>query len=120
MACSIATDNKLTSSSKTLKVTAANDTSGTVAKAATIRPLNYVELIFSSKTTIGMPANNSGWVFVALMMPTNDSRWAFAETAPAMPANNSGWEFAETAPAMPANNSGWAFAEMAMPTNDGG
>jgi hypothetical protein len=120
--CSMATDDELTSPSKTIKITATNDTEGTFAKATTMKPSNNVELIFSSETTIGMPENDSEWAFAASMMPTNDSGWAFAETTRAMPANDSGWAFAETAPVMPANDSGWAFAETAptMPTNDGG
>jgi hypothetical protein len=122
VAGSMATDDELTSPSETMKVTATNNTDGTFAQAATMRPSNNAELIFSSETTIGMPGNDGGWAFAASMMPTNDSGWAFAETVPAMPANDSGWAFAETAPAMPANDGGWAFVEMAsaMPANNGG
>ncbi|KAF8847952.1 hypothetical protein BDZ45DRAFT_681561 [Acephala macrosclerotiorum] len=119
---SMATDDELTSPSETMKVTLTNNTDGTFAKAATMRPSNNAELIFSSETTIGMSANDGGWEFAASMMAANDGGWAFAETAPAMPANDGGWAFAETAPVMPANDGGWAFAETApaMPATAGG
>jgi hypothetical protein len=120
--CSTATDNELISPSEIMKITATNDTEKTFAKATIIKPSNNVELIFSSETTIGMPENDSKWVFAASIMPTNNSGWAFAETTHTMPANDSGWAFAETTYAMPANNSGWAFAEtvLVMPANNSG
>ncbi|PMD54986.1 uncharacterized protein K444DRAFT_666913 [Hyaloscypha bicolor E] len=62
---SMATDDKLTSPSETMKVTPTNTTDGTFAKAATMRPSNNAELIFSSETTIGMSANDGGWEFAA-------------------------------------------------------
>ena len=110
VACSMATDNELTSPPEIMKVTATNNTDGTFAKPATMRPSNNAELIFPSETTIGMPANDGEWAFAA-MMPASDSGWAFAEMALAMPANDSGWAFAETALAMPANDGGWTFTE---------
>lgn len=100
-----------TSPLETMKVTATNNTDRTFARAATMRPSNNAELIFSSETTIGILANDGKWAFAASMMPTNDSGWAFAETALAMPANNCGWAFAETTPAIPANDDRWAFTK---------
>ena len=73
IACSIATNDELVSPSKTMKVIVTNNTDRTFARVATIRPSNNVELIFSSKTTIGILVNNSEWAFMASMMPTNDS-----------------------------------------------
>jgi hypothetical protein len=110
IACSIATDDELTSP-ETMKVTATSDTDETFAKAATMRPSSNAQLIFSSETTIGIPANDGEWAFTTSTMRRNDSGWAFTETAPAMPANDGGWAFAETAPAMPANDGGWAFTK---------
>lgn len=118
VACSMGTDDGLTSPSETMKATATNDTDETFAKTATIRPSNNTESIFSSETTIGMPANDGGWAFTTSMTPTNNG-WEFADTALA-PANNSGWAFANTALA-PADEGGWAFANMApAPADDGG
>ncbi|PVH70791.1 hypothetical protein DL98DRAFT_577699 [Cadophora sp. DSE1049] len=122
VACSMATEDESTSHSEPLKVTAANDTDGTFAKAAAMRHSNHTELTFPSQTTIDTPANDGGWALANSTIPTNDSGWAFAGTAPAMPANDSGWAFTETVPAMPANDSGWAFTKTtpAMPANDSG
>lgn len=91
-------------------------------KAAIIRPQNNIELMFSSKITIGILGNNSGQVFVTLIIPTNNSRWAFAKIALVIPMNNSGQAFAEIALVMPTNNSGQVFTETALviPAKDSG
>ncbi len=87
IACS---DEKLTTPNA-MKVTATSDTDEMLDRAATMIPSN-AQLIFSSETTLGIPANDDEWAFTNSTMHRNDGGWAFAETAPAMPSDDGGWD----------------------------
>ncbi|CZT10262.1 uncharacterized protein RAG0_14789 [Rhynchosporium agropyri] len=112
LADSMASEGKSTSHCEPLQSTAANNTDGTDAEAAEMRPSIHT---FHLERTNDTLVNDSRWIptETAPPMSANDNQWPFSDTLPLM---DSGWAFTTMEPAITESNE-WAFALPTIPAN---